>query len=133
MQHVARLLLGHSQSMSLLAHGAAALKAIKEHSGVRLQVQFPEDSPLCALEGDRVAHMAGRAEQLMKGLSLLAQHLRRYPPLERPGGMHPALAARIAAARRPPPPPPPPRGGYNAYGGYGGYGGAAAAGYGYGY
>jgi hypothetical protein len=38
MQHVARLLLGHSQSLSLLAHGAVALKAIKEASGARLQV-----------------------------------------------------------------------------------------------
>jgi hypothetical protein len=28
-QHVARLLLGHSQSLSLLAHGAVALKGIK--------------------------------------------------------------------------------------------------------
>jgi hypothetical protein len=29
MNHVARLLLGHSQSLSLLAHGAVALKGIK--------------------------------------------------------------------------------------------------------
>jgi hypothetical protein len=106
MQHVARLLLGHSQSLSLLAHGAVALRAIKEGSGARLQVLFPEDSPLCALEGDRVAQLTGRAEQVMQGLMLLARHLRTHPPLEKPGGMHPSLAARVAAARRPPPPPP---------------------------
>lgn len=97
-----------------------------------LQVQFPEDSPLCALEGDRVAQLSGRAEQVMRGLQLLARHLRKHPPLEKPGGMHPSLAARIAAARRPPPPPPPPRAyppaGYGAAGPYPGYG---APGYGY--
>lgn len=85
------------------------LSCLQEASGARLQVQFPEDSPLCALEGDRVAQLTGRAEHVMKGLQLLARHLRQHPPLERPGGMHPSLAARIAAARRPPPPPPPPR------------------------
>lgn len=119
MQHVVRLLLGHSQSLSLLAHGAAALKSIKEASGSRLQVHFPEDSPLCALDGDRVAQLSGRAEQVTRGLQLLARHLRQHPPLERPGPMHPSLAARIAAAqRRQPPAPPrawqPPPGPYHA-------------------
>jgi hypothetical protein len=115
-------------------HGAVALKSIKEGSGARLQVHFPEDSPLCALDGDRVAHLSGRAEQVMRGLQLLARHLRQHPPLERPGPMHPSLAALIAAAQqqRRAPPPPPRGGGYG--GGYGPppgyYGGQAAAGYG---
>jgi hypothetical protein len=99
------------------------VSCLQEASGARLQVQFPEDSPLCALEGDRVAQLTGRAEQVMKGLQLLARHLRQHPPLEMPGGMHPSLAARIAAARRPPPPPPPPRM----------YPPAQGYGYGYGY
>jgi hypothetical protein len=36
--HSARLLLGYSQSMSLLAHSAAALRGIKDASGARFQV-----------------------------------------------------------------------------------------------
>jgi hypothetical protein len=82
-------------------------------------VHYDEHSPLCALAGDRVAALSGRADQVMRGLRMLAQFLVQRPRLEPPGQMHPALAARLAAASA--------ASRQNPHYGHGGYGGYAAA------
>ncbi|KAF6250642.1 hypothetical protein COO60DRAFT_1646407 [Scenedesmus sp. NREL 46B-D3] len=136
-QHFARVLVSPSQANSLLTAGAAGLRAVKEGSGgAYVKVLLPEDSPFCALDGDRVTQISGgpvqvggaataqgprigASENVMKAVQLLGVHLRKHPALERPGGPHPALAARMGGRRfggplphmhrSPPPPPPPPR------------------------
>lgn len=69
------------------------------------------------------ANSLSTPRQVMKAVQLLGRHLRKHPALERPGGPHPALAARMGGGprrfggppppphmhRSPPPPPPPPR------------------------
>lgn len=135
-QHVARMLVSHSQANSLLTAGASGLRAIKDQSGAFVKVLQADESPFCALEGDRVAQVVGTAEQVFRAVMLLGAHLRKHPAIERPGGLHPGLAARVGGGRmysgrghRSPPPPPPPRAAYGAAYGPPGYG-AHAPGYG---
>jgi hypothetical protein len=64
-QHVARVLVSPSQASSLLTAGAAGLRAVKEGSGgAYVKVLLPEDSPFCALEGDRVTQISGGPVQV---------------------------------------------------------------------
>jgi hypothetical protein len=64
-QHVARVLVTPSQATSLLTAGAAGLRAVKEGSGgAYVKVLLPEDSPFCALDGDRVTQISGGPVQV---------------------------------------------------------------------
>jgi hypothetical protein len=64
-QHFARVLVSPSQATSLLTAGASGLRAVKEGSGgAYVKVLQPEDTPFCALDGDRVTQISGGPVQV---------------------------------------------------------------------
>jgi hypothetical protein len=64
-QHFARVLVTPSQATSLLTAGASGLRAVKEGSGgAYVKVLLPEETPLCALDGDRVTQISGGPVQV---------------------------------------------------------------------